>query len=248
MGNRNKTNLINTSTFEKELSLAQAETKASNKEKRIPKNPIKYKLQLNEEQKIGKRIIFEKTVTAIIGKAGSGKTLLAINSALDLMYTRHCESIYIARPAVDAGENLGFLPGGIEEKMEPWLIPIMHNFYQCYDRNKIDKDIKDKKIQTLPVGYLRGNTILNSVLIVDECQNVTKKQMEMIIGRVGLGSKLILCGDSSQIDLKKSSDSGLNYLIQAGKNIEDFDLIELLENHRHPIVDEFLTQFELLKA
>ena len=148
------------------------------KSKRKPKNPIKFKIQLNEEQKVAKSIILDNAVTVITGAAGSGKTLLATAVGLDLLFRKEIEKLIITRPAVLAGEDLGFLPGDISEKMDPWLQPIYQNFYNLYGKDKVDKEISEGNIQILPLGYVRGLTFTNTFLIADEVQNLTHDQQK----------------------------------------------------------------------
>ena len=158
------------------------------KAKRRPKNPITFKVQLNEEQKAAKAIILESSVTVVTGAAGSGKTLLCTLTGLDMLFRREVEKLIITRPAVHAEEDLGFLPGGIEEKMDPWLQPIYQNFYAAYGKEKIDKEIAEGNIQLLSMGYIRGLTFTNSFIIADEVQNLTHSQTEALLGRLGKGS------------------------------------------------------------
>lgn len=210
--------------------------------KRIPKNPIKFKLQLNNEQKEAKSKILENTISLLAGAAGSGKTLLACNIALDGLLRKQYEKIIITRPTVSK-EEIGFLPGDLREKMDPWVQPIYQNFYALYDKIKIDGLINDGKIEIVPVSFMRGRTFLDSMIIVDEAQNVTHEQMEMITSRIGLRSKMMICGDQHQTDLKRKSDSGFKFLYTAAKKIKKLEAITLFTNHRDPIVDDLLDYY-----
>jgi phosphate starvation-inducible PhoH-like protein len=203
------------------------------------KGPIKFQIQLNEEQKEAKSLILENPVTVIRGMAGSGKTLLACQIALDLLFNREAEKIIITRPTV-AKEDIGFLPGDLKEKMDPWLAPIYSNLYMLYAKEKIDKLVADNIIEILPFPFMRGRTFLNSCVIVDEAQNVTNSQMEMVLGRLGLASKIMICGDISQIDLKSKKESGLDFLNIVESRVEGVKVISLKKNHRHPIVPDIL--------
>ena len=194
------------------------------KEKRKPKGPIKFKLSLNEEQKEAKQTILNNTITLLGGGAGSGKTLLACNIALDGLLRRQYEKIIITRPTVSK-EEIGFLPGDLREKMDPWVQPIYQNFYALYEKEKIEKLIQDGKIEIVPVSFMRGRTFMESMIIVDEAQNVTHEQMEMITSRIGLRSKMMICGDSHQTDLKKKSDSGFKFLYSAARRIKNLAAI-----------------------
>jgi phosphate starvation-inducible protein PhoH and related proteins len=211
--------------------------------KRIPKSPIKFKLQLNEEQKEAKKSILENTITLLGGSAGSGKTLLACNVALDGLFNKQYEKIIITRPTVSK-EEIGFLPGDLREKMDPWVQPIYQNFYSLYDKDKIEKLITDGKVEIVPLAFMRGRTFLDSIIIVDEAQNITHEQMEMITSRLGLRSKMIICGDAQQTDLKKKSDSGFKFLYTASRKIKNLEAITLMTNHRNAIVEDLLEYYQ----
>ncbi len=215
------------------------------KAKRRPKNPIKYKIQLNEEQKVAKTIILDNAVTVVTGAAGSGKTLLATAVGLDLLFRKEIDKIIITRPAVLAGEDLGFLPGDVAEKMDPWLQPIYQNFYSLYDKGKIDKEMKEGNIQILPLGYVRGLTFTNTFLIADEVQNLTHDQTEALLGRLGHGSRMVLCGDIAQIDLKNKKTSGLSFLRRVEEQVDGFNFVTLQKNHRHSIVQDILDVYKM---
>ena len=206
------------------------------REKRIPKNPIKFKVPLNEEQKEAKQRILDNTITLLAGQAGSGKTLLACQIALDGLLRRMYDKIIITRPTVSK-EEIGFLPGDLREKMDPWVQPIYQNFFILYDKAKVEKLIADGKIEIVPVSFMRGRTFLDSCIIVDEAQNVTHDQMEMIVTRIGLRSKMMICGDGQQIDLRKKSDSGFKYLYKASRKVKNLEAITLTSNHRNEIVE-----------
>ena len=212
-------------------------------QKRKPKNPIKFKITLNEEQKDAKAVILAHPVTVLKGAAGSGKTLLAVQIALDLLFNREIEKIVITRPTV-AKEDIGFLPGSIKEKLDPWLAPIYANLEMIYDKDKIEKLLNEGIIEILPFPFMRGRTLVNSCVVVDESQNVTTGQMEMVIGRLGKESKLIICGDTTQIDLKNKKDSGLDFLNTVSARVEGVKVITLKQNHRHPIVPEILDVYK----
>ena len=209
------------------------------RQKRIVKNPIKFKIPLNEEQKEAKEKILHNTLTLLAGKAGSGKTLLACQVALDGLLRRHYEKIIITRPTVSK-EEIGFLPGDLREKMDPWIQPIYQNMYALYDKAKVEKLIEDGKIEIVPLAFMRGRTFLDSCIIVDEAQNVTHEQMEMIATRIGIRSKMIICGDDHQVDLKSKRDSGFKFLYSQSFKVKNMVGITLMKNHRDPIVDELI--------
>lgn len=213
------------------------------KEKRVPKNPIKFKLQLNEEQKRAKEEILKNTVTLLAGSAGSGKTLLACQIALDGLFRKEYSKVIITRPTVSK-EEIGFLPGDLREKMDPWVQPIYQNMYLLYDKGKVEKCMAEGLIEIVPVSFMRGRTFLDSIVIVDEAQNVTHEQMEMIVTRIGLRSKMIICGDDHQVDLKNKRDSGFRFLYKASNKIKDLAAITLNYNHRNPIVEDLINYYE----
>lgn len=213
------------------------------KEKRILKNPIKFKIQLNEEQKLAKEEILNNTLTILAGSAGSGKTLLACQIALDGLFRRQYEKVIITRPTVSK-EEIGFLPGDLREKMDPWVQPIYQNMFLLYDKEKIEKCIQDGQIEIVPVSFMRGRTFVDSCIIVDEAQNVTHEQMEMIVTRLGLRSKMIICGDDHQVDLKSKRDSGFRFLYASARGIKNMVGITLKQNHRDPIVSELIELYE----
>jgi len=208
-------------------------------EKRRPKNPIRFKVQLNDEQKEAKKLILENPVTVLRGMAGSGKTLIASQVGLDLLFTKRIDKIIITRPTVSK-EDIGFLPGDIREKMDPWLAPIYHNLFMLYDEAKVRKEMDNGNIEIVPFAFMRGRTFLNSFVIVDEAQNVTHSQMETVIGRLGQGSKMAICGDMAQIDLKDKRETGFSFLSRLEEHVEGFVTHSLERNHRHTIVSPLL--------
>lgn len=215
-------------------------------QKRRPKNPIKFNLQLNEEQKAAKGLILDNPITVLKGMAGSGKTLVATQVALDLLFTKQVDKIIITRPTV-AKEDIGFLPGDIREKMDPWLAPIYHNLYALYKKEKIDKELQLGNIEIVPFAFMRGRTFVDSFVIVDEAQNVTHGQMETVIGRLGRGSKMVICGDIAQIDLKRKSDTGFSFLARIEEQVEGFATHSLQYNHRHNIVAPILEVYKTFR-
>jgi phosphate starvation-inducible PhoH-like protein len=212
-------------------------------EKRKPKNPIKFKVELNPEQKEAKAKILQSTVTILAGSAGSGKTLLACQIALEKLFMKEVEKVIITRPTVSK-EEIGFLPGDLREKLDPWVQPIFQNMYALYDKAKVEQLIQAGQIEIVPLSFMRGRTFLDSVVIVDEAQNVTHEQMEMIVTRLGLRSKMIICGDDAQVDLKSKRDSGFRFLYTAAKKIKNLEAISLKTNHRNPIVEDLVELYE----
>jgi len=204
---------------------------------------VSYNINLNDEQKEAKRNILEHPINFIHGAAGSGKTLLACGIALDQLFKKEKKKIVITRPTV-ATEDIGFLPGGIEEKMDPWLVPIRDNMRKFYNKpEKLKKMEEDGEIELVSLTHFRGRTFEDAVIIIDEYQNLTKSQLSMAIGRLGMNSVMIFCGDNQQIDLKRKDDSAC---VEAEKILQHSAVFKVVlkQNHRHPIVAEIL---ELLK-
>jgi len=226
-----------------EEEVAGIEVSGIKKGRKQIKNKIHFNLSLNAEQKEVKANILRDTISVLTGKAGSGKTLLATQIALEYLFYREVERIIITRPTV-SNEDIGFLPGDIKEKMNPWVAPIHANMYMLYGKPKIEKLINENTIEIAPISFLRGRTFVNACVIVDEAQNVTKSQIEMILSRLGTNSKMLICGDVTQTDLKNKKDSGFPYLFNMVNSVPGLGVYELKTNHRHPIVDNILNYFE----
>ena len=214
--------------------------------KRRPKNPIKFKVQLNEEQKKAKKLILENPITVLKGMAGSGKTLVATQVALDLLFTKRIDKIIITRPTV-AKEDIGFLPGDLQAKMDPWLAPIYHNLFMLYNEEKVKKELENGRIEIVPFAFMRGRTFLNSFVIVDEAQNVTHSQMETVIGRLGKNAKMCICGDMAQIDLRDKRETGFSFLSRLEEQVKGFVTHSLEQNHRHDIVAPLLEVYKTFR-
>lgn len=211
----------------------------SNVEKTPPKGDIKFSITLSEEQKLAKELIIVKPYNFIFGSAGSGKTLLAVQIALDFYFKRKTNKIVITRPTVSTEDN-GFLPGTEKEKMEPWLVPIKSNMRKVYDKPEIlTKMEENENIELVSLSHFRGRTFDDCVCIVDEFQNLTKSQLQMCIGRLGKGSMMIFTGDPNQIDLKYKDQSAIHDVAKLEKS-QWVNKIVLLENHRHEALNDVL--------
>ena len=212
---------------------------AENIEKAPPKGKIKFDLTLSDEQKLAKTAILYHPYNFITGKAGSGKTLLAVQIALDMYFTRQVNKIVITRPTVSNEDN-GYLPGSLHEKMEPWLVPIRSNMRKVYNKPHIlEKMEKEENIELVSLAHFRGRTFDNAVVIVDEFQNLTKPQLGMVLGRLGKLSTMILTGDPQQIDLKFANDSAIHEVPKL-KGCEHVYQTVLKDNHRHEALNEVL--------
>jgi len=215
-----------------------------NTEKLPPKGSIKFSITLSEEQKAAKQAILHHPYNFIVGKAGSGKTLLACQVALDMFFKRQINKIIITRPTVSTEDN-GFLPGSEKEKMKPWLVHIRSNMRKIYNKPLIlDRMEKDESIELVSLAHFRGRTFENSLVIVDEFQNLTRSQFRMALGRIGKGSTMIFCGDNQQIDLKDKNYSAIHDVPKIDNSQYVYKRV-LEDNHRHVAIDEV---FELLNG
>jgi phosphate starvation-inducible PhoH-like protein len=215
-----------------------------NTAKKPPKGSVRFSLSLSEEQKSAKQAILHHPYNFIVGKAGSGKTLLACQIALDMFFKRQIDKIIITRPTVSTEDN-GFLPGSEKEKMEPWIVPIKSNMRKIYNKPLIlEKMEKEESIELVSLAHFRGRTFENSIVIVDEFQNLTRSQFRMALGRLGKNSTMIFCGDNQQIDLKDKNYSAIVDLPKIANSEYVYKRV-LLDNHRHIAIDEV---FELLNG
>jgi phosphate starvation-inducible PhoH-like protein len=206
---------------------------------RVRKGEISYKISLNEEQIEAKRLIINNQIVIITGRAGSGKSLVGAQCALDFLFKKQCEKVFVTRATIEVGNSLGFLPGGIDDKFNPYLEAFQENLLKCYDHLKITELLEQKKILTYPVQFIRGKTI-DDLLIVEEAQNLTKAQMLAILTRIGKTGKIIINGDLEQTDIRDNGMNGLAYAIELSKRIEEIQYIKLKENHRSDLVGKIL--------
>jgi phosphate starvation-inducible PhoH-like protein len=210
-----------------------------NKSKKPPKGSVKFNISLSEEQKRAKEQMIKHPYSFVVGKAGSGKTLLAVQVALDMFFKRQYNKIIITRPTV-ATEDNGFLPGTEKEKLEPWLVPIMSNMRKVYNKpDKIAKMVEQEEIELVSLAHFRGRTFDSAVVIVDEFQNLTKAQLRMALGRLGKDSIMIFCGDNQQIDLSTELNSAIDDVHKIKGSDYVFKVI-LEDNHRHKAIDDVL--------
>jgi len=203
------------------------------------KQDIKYKITLNEEQKEAKRMIIDNQITIITGRAGCGKSLVSAQCALDFLFKKQCDQILVTRAAVEVGHSLGFLPGPLSEKFDPYLEAFQENLIKCYDKVKVEELISSKKVNALPVQFIRGKTI-DDVLVVEEAQNLTKAEILAILTRLGKTGKIIINGDLEQTDIKSGESNGLSYIIGLSKKIPEIQYIKLKHNHRSDLVGKIL--------
>ena len=211
----------------------------------IIKTPKKSVIPRSEQQKKYVRALKEKEIIISAGPAGTGKTFLAVAVALTMLLEKKIERIILSRPAVEAGERLGFLPGDMREKVDPYLRPLYDSLYDLLDFEKIQKKIEVGDIEIAPLAFMRGRTLKNSFAILDEAQNATDTQIKMFLTRIGENSKIVINGDPSQIDLPNKSLSGLNRskkLLGHLKEISvvDFDHTDVV---RHPLVSKIVKAY-----
>lgn len=205
---------------------------------RVRKTEIKYGISLNEEQAEAKRLILDNQIVVVTGRAGSGKSLVCAQVALDFLFKKECSQILVTRAAVEVGRSLGYLPGGIDEKFNHYIEAFQENLNKCYDRLRIEELIKEKKIQGIAVQFIRGKTI-NDVLVIEEAQNLSKGEMLALITRLGKTGRIIINGDNEQQDTHEPY-TGLSYIIDLAKKIEGIEWIKLTANHRSDLVGKIL--------
>ncbi|MFA5032981.1 MAG: PhoH family protein [bacterium] len=185
-------------------------------------------------------------IVVCIGPAGTGKTFLAVAKAVDLLKTNAVRKVILTRPAVEAGERLGFLPGDFKEKIDPYLRPLYDALHELLPRDKIRQYMEDHTIEIVPLGYMRGRNLDKSFIILDEAQNATKLQMKMFLTRLGVGSKACITGDITQIDLKTNEESGLPHIQHVLANIPGIKFVTLTGKDivRHPLVKKIVEAYE----
>lgn len=191
--------------------------------------------------------IERNSLTFALGPAGTGKTFLAVLMAVEALKGKSVKRIVLVRPAVEAGEQLGFLPGDLQEKIQPYIRPLYDHLYDFLGVEQVDRLIEKKIIEIAPLAYMRGRTLDDAFIILDEGQNATIEQMKMFLTRFGYRSKVVVTGDPSQNDLRKNEVSGLNHCVGILQGIEDIRFITLTVQDvvRHPLVREIIKAYEL---
>jgi phosphate starvation-inducible PhoH-like protein len=199
----------------------------------------------NGQTKLIKEIL-NKKILFVIGPAGTGKTFIAVSHAVSMLTSGLVDKIVISRPAVEAGEKLGFLPGDLKEKIDPYLRPIYDSLDENLPKDKVMTLIENQKIEIAPIAYLRGRTLNNSYIILDEAQNTSPIQMIMFLTRLGENSKMVITGDITQIDLPSKNKSGLIDAIDNLKKIKDISFVYLTEKDvvRHPLVQKIVKAYD----
>jgi len=211
----------------------------------IIKTPKKSVIPRSEKQKNYVRALRESDIVISAGPAGTGKTFLAVAVGLTMLLEKKIERIILSRPAVEAGERLGFLPGDMREKVDPYLRPLYDSLYDLLDFEKIQKKIEIGDIEIAPLAFMRGRTLKNSFAILDEAQNATDTQIKMFLTRIGENSKIVINGDPSQIDLPNKNLSGLNRSKKILGNLSEISIIDFDHSDvvRHPLVSKIVKAY-----
>jgi len=211
----------------------------------IIKTPKKSVIPRSEKQKNYVRALKESDIIISAGPAGTGKTFLAVAVGLTMLLDKKIERIILSRPAVEAGERLGFLPGDMREKVDPYLRPLYDSLYDLLDYEKIQKKIEVGDIEIAPIAFMRGRTLKNSFAILDEAQNATDTQIKMFLTRIGENSKIVINGDPSQIDLPNKSLSGLNRSKKLLGHLKEISVVDFDHSDvvRHPLVSKIVKAY-----
>jgi len=212
----------------------------------VIKTPKRSVLSRSKKQKEYVRSLKTNQIVISLGPAGTGKTYLAVAVALSMLLEKKVERIILSRPAVEAGERLGFLPGDMKDKIDPYLRPLYDSLYDLLDYDKIQRRIESGSIEIAPLAFMRGRTLKNSFAILDEAQNATETQIKMFLTRIGENSKLVVNGDPSQIDLPNKNQSGLIKTQTILKNIKEISVINFDHQDvvRHPLVTKIVEAYQ----
>ena len=218
--------------------------------KQLIKTPRKSVIARSDKQSDYIKALKENDITIALGPAGTGKSFLAVSVAVTLLMEKKIERVILSRPAVEAGEKLGFLPGDMKEKVDPYLRPLYDALYELFGADKIDKKIETGEIEIAPLAFMRGRTLKNCFAILDEAQNATDTQIKMFLTRIGENSKLVVNGDPSQVDLINKAHSGLIKSKNILKYLKEIKIIEFDHNDvvRHPLVSKIIRAYQTKSA
>lgn len=200
----------------------------------------------NINQKLYIDTIKNHDITFGLGPAGTGKTFLAVSQAVYALLYKQVDRIIIARPAIEAGEKLGYLPGDMYEKIDPYMAPIYDALYDMLPSGKVDKLLDDNVVEVVPLAYMRGRTLNDAFIILDEAQNTTRSQMKMFLTRLGPNSKMVINGDETQIDLPNKSDSGLTHAFNLIKGVDGIGHVVFNDSDvvRHKLVSAIINAYQ----
>ena len=231
------------SSVKKKIDLEESNVKSF---KQLIKTPRKSVIARSEKQSEYIKALKENEIVISLGPAGTGKSFLAVSVAVTLLMEKKIERVILSRPAVEAGEKLGFLPGDMKEKVDPYLRPLYDALYELFGADKINKKIESGEIEIAPLAFMRGRTLKNCFAILDEAQNATETQIKMFLTRIGENSKLVVNGDPSQIDLINKSQSGLIKSKKLLRNLNEIKIIEFDHNDvvRHPLVSKIIRAYQ----
>ena len=241
-----KTNLIENEDLKLSVNMKDFKHKAKvHSLEQLIKTPRKTVIARSKKQSDYIKALTNNDITMALGPAGTGKSFLAVSVAMTMLFEKKVEKVILSRPAVEAGEKLGFLPGDMKEKVDPYLRPLYDALYDLFGYEKINKKIESGEIEIAPLAFMRGRTLKNSFAILDEAQNATLTQIKMFLTRIGENSKIVVNGDPSQIDLINKSQSGL---IKTKKILDKIREIKSIEfDHkdvvRHPLVTKIIQAF-----
>jgi phosphate starvation-inducible PhoH-like protein len=212
----------------------------------VIKTPKRSVIPRSKKQKEYVRSLKTNQITISLGPAGTGKTYLAVAVALTMLLEKKVERIILSRPAVEAGEKLGFLPGDMKDKIDPYLRPLYDSLYDLLDYDRIQRKIESGAIEIAPLAFMRGRTLKNSFAILDEAQNATETQIKMFLTRIGENSKLVVNGDPSQVDLPNKNQSGLIKSQVILKSIKEISVINFDHQDvmRHPLVTKIIEAYQ----
>jgi len=245
-----------TNIIEKEDIILSVQKNIDNEEsnvksfKQLIKTPRKSVIARSEKQSDYIKALRENDIILSLGPAGTGKSFLAVSVAVTLLIEKKIERVILSRPAVEAGEKLGFLPGDMKEKVDPYLRPLYDALYELFGADKIDKKIETGEIEIAPLAFMRGRTLKNCFAILDEAQNATETQIKMFLTRIGENSKLVVNGDPSQVDLINKTHSGLIKSKNILKDLKEIKIIEFDHNDvvRHPLVSKIIRAYQTKSA
>ena len=230
------------SSVKKKIDLEESNVKSF---KQLIKTPRKSVIARSEKQSEYIKALKENEIVISLGPAGTGKSFLAVSVAVTLLMEKKIERVILSRPAVEAGEKLGFLPGDMKEKVDPYLRPLYDALYELFGADKINKKIESGEIEIAPLAFMRGRTLKNCFAILDEAQNATDTQIKMFLTRIGENSKIVINGDPSQIDLPNKSLSGLNRSKKLLGHLNEISVVDFDHSDvvRHPLVSKIVKAY-----
>lgn len=236
---------------QKLITLIKANVNGMDKTNTVPEHVIHYGIKgaisaKTEGQNRYVEMVNNNDVVFSIGPAGTGKTFLSVAFAVAALESHRVDRIILCRPAVEAGESLGFLPGDLKDKVDPYLAPLYDSLHILYAENQLAQLLERKVIEVVPLAYMRGRTLDSAYMILDEAQNATVLQMKMFLTRLGIGSKAIITGDVTQIDLQNRSDSGLLQASELLNNVQGIGIVNLGKKDvvRHPLVMKIIEAYD----